>query len=757
MSAGPFRRTRRLCGALLAATAVVAASAPALAQDTSDLQQLLAEPVITTASKSAETASVAPAMSTTITATDLRRYGIHTLAEALDFLSLGAWTSSNGTTTDVGARGVILPQDRGSHVLLLVDGHAVNEPIFGTALVDRGSGIPLEMIDHIEVILGPGSVLYGSNAMLGVINVITKRAKEWQGGHAVGEWEIGKGARAAAGVGLVLGEDAEVTFMAEYYRQYGPSLNVLTEQNGFDEVALHPFQFHAGGPRDGVWGGTTTNTPRADIPSGVLHLTWRNFDVEMGGKIDKQSLPYDINDVSGEAYFDDPYAFQTNRHLWVDAKHHATLSEVVLLTSRVYADTYDYERTADTSAGAECLIYGSANCRADATGVGQWMGLEEQVSFDWLRDTSLVTLVGAEGRLRRVNTKTDTLDYDAFVAGATRNIRSSYDVIGYRDETLGAYAQQTWRPTPWLGLNAGARLDVDPRFSPQVSPRAAATVNPWKGGTFKAIYAQAFRAPSIGESYSYGPDQLAAQNLRPEVERSVEGSLEQQIVGPNKLVFGVFRSWWDDLIELHLLSLQEIAQAEANGSLSLLNNSIVTQYRNLTTIEASGFDGGVEGATTDGSLRYALNVSAATTTFDDGRGPTHPVPVAPTIFGNARVSYDLPGALPTVALAGRVLGQRPTDRAFDGNFSPPPFVGPELGLRGTISGDIPILKGLSYRATIDYTSASFAPYVVGPVQSAVFAGPQTGPAVVVGNPYVLAPLDTFRATVGLQWDFGSGQ
>lgn len=757
MSAGPFRHTRRLRVALAAAAAMVAASRPARAQDTSDLQQLLAEPVITTASKSAETASVAPAMSTTITATDLRRYGIHTLAEALDFLSLGAWTSSNLTTTDVGARGVILPQDRGSHFLLLVDGHAINEPLYGTALVDRGAGVPFEMIDHIEVILGPGSVLYGSNAMLGVINVITKRAKDWQGGHVVGEWEIGKGARAAAGVGLVLGEDAEVTFMAEYWRQYGPSLNVLTEQVGFDEVVLKPFQFHAGGPHDGVWGGTTSNTPRADIPSGVLHLTWKNFDVELGGKIDKELPPYDINDVSGNSFFDDPYAFQTNRQLWIDAKHHATLSEVVLLTSRVYADTYDYERTADTSAGSECLIYGATDCRVDTTGVAQWMGLEEQVSFDWLRDTSLVTLVGADGRLRSVNAKTDTLDYDAFVAGATRHVRSSSGVIGYRDETLGAYAQQTWRPTAWLGLDAGARLDVDPRFSPQISPRAAATINPWRGGTFKAIYAQAFRAPSIGVSYSSGSDQLAAQNLRPEVERSVEGSLEQQIVGPNKVVFGVFRSWWDDLIELHYLSLQEIAAAEANGSLSLLNNSIVTQYRNLTTIQATGFDGGVEGATTDGALRYALNVSAATTTFDDGRGPTHPVPVAPAIFGNARVSYDLPGALPTVALAGRVLGPRPTDRAFDGNFTPPPFVGPELGLRGTLSGDIPILKGLSYRATVDYTSATFGPYVVGPVQTGVFSGPQTGPAVTIGNPYVLAPLDTFRATVGLQWDFGSGQ
>src|SRR5262249_10221921 len=161
---------------------------------------------------------------------------------------------------------------------------------------------------------------------------------------------------------------------------------------------------------------------------------------------------------------------------------------VVLLSSRLYADTYDYERTADTSAGTECLLYGANQCRLDVIGISQWMGLEEQVSFDWLRDSTFVTMVGADGRLRRVKSKTDTLDYNAFERGVTKHVRSSFDVIDHGDETLGAYAEQTWRPTGWLGLNGGARLDVDPRFSPQVSPRVAGTVSPWTSGTLKAVY-----------------------------------------------------------------------------------------------------------------------------------------------------------------------------------------------------------------------------------------------------------------------------
>ena len=176
--------------ASLVVAALIFAASPARADEPTDLEGLLNETVLTTASKSAEIGTTAPATSTTITAEDLRRYGIHSLDEALDFLSLGVVTQNPMKAVEIGARGVLLSADSGDHFLLLINGHAINEPLFGGARFERGLGVPFEMIDHIEVVLGPGSVLYGSNAMLGVINVITKRAKDWQGFHVVGESEM---------------------------------------------------------------------------------------------------------------------------------------------------------------------------------------------------------------------------------------------------------------------------------------------------------------------------------------------------------------------------------------------------------------------------------------------------------------------------------------------------------------------------------------------------------------------------------------
>src|SRR5262249_14991846 len=131
---------------IAAAIAAASALAPrvAIADEPSDVEALLAQPVITTASKSAETGTVAPATSSTLPAADMDRLGIHSLAEAVDYLSVGAFSESPLGPAQVGARGVLLPYDRGSHFLLLVDGHAVNEPLFGSAFFDRGAGVPFE-------------------------------------------------------------------------------------------------------------------------------------------------------------------------------------------------------------------------------------------------------------------------------------------------------------------------------------------------------------------------------------------------------------------------------------------------------------------------------------------------------------------------------------------------------------------------------------------------------------------------------------
>jgi hypothetical protein len=372
--------------------------------------------------------------------------------------------------------------------------------------------------------------------------------------------------------------------------------------------------------------------------------------------------------------------------------------------------------------------------------VTQWAGSELQGSFNWTRDGKFTTLLGVDGRLRHVQGRYEVSDFTNETKGTP--LFPLVQPFERQGSTIASYLQMVWQPAAVFGLNAGARLDYDPRFDPVVSPRVAATTKPWRDGTLKAVYSEAFRAPSYIESATFGPIQLPAKELTPETVRSIEGTVEQRF-GSQRILFGAFRSWWTNMIGQHVLTAEEKAAAVADGSLDLgVSAGVVTQYRNTATIDNYGFNTSYEGSVAEGRLRYGVNLTAAV-----GRrvtnGVSEQLPMVPRLFGNLHLSYDLQGGWPIVAFATHVAGERIADRAYDGGWSKFPVAAPQGQLRGTISGPVPVLKGLSYRLSANYTVGKHGPYVVGFNQ---------GGTTNVDVPE-LVPVDTFRATVGLQYDF----
>jgi outer membrane receptor protein involved in Fe transport len=706
---------------LLVASALLGWAGNAAADGAPDLEAALEQPVVSAASKTAEAASTAPATATIITAEDLRRYGVHSLDEAINFLSMGMITQNPLHSVDVGARGVLLTADYGNHVLLLVDGHVMNEQWGGTAYFERGAAVPFELIDHIEVILGPGSVLYGSNAMLGVINIVTKRAKDYEGVHLIGEAEV-HSLRGGAGAGStfkLFGEPGEVTFQAEYYTQRGPT-------------------FAFGPQLGGAWGGEADDSYWTQIPAGYLRVVLGDFEASFRAATYKRGTPYvnSFNQFSGD--FDDPDGYELDRWLSADLKHRAHIGQVMTLTSRVYADTYDYQQYLTSTNPDECLPGQDQGCRTGLIGVSRWIGAELQTNFDWFGSGMLTTMIGVDGKLRRVGSRQDAVD---LVTGENPGSFGSYE----QDErAVAVYGQQTFNPVPWLGLNGGLRYDLDERFGSSLSPRAAVSVSPWQGGTLKAIYSQAFRAPSSYESFYVDPDyQVASDELRPETVRSVEASVEHRF-GSHRIMAGVFRSWWYDMVFLGSLSPAELQTAISAGELVPGSTEGVV-FRNAAQIDNWGFNAGAEGSLASRRLHYGINVTGAQSRRDVAGDDltAQELPVAPQFFGNARLAYQLPGNLPTLGLVVRWTGKRPADRAFDGAFTPRPYAPPQIELKGTVSGDVTFVKGLSYRVTGGYAFAAEAPYVAGPVQAATPEQPAAE----------LAPVEQFKASVGLQYDF----
>lgn len=713
-------------------------------EDAADFAGLLDEPLVSTGSRAAESRSATPATTISISAEDLRRYGIHSLDEAIDFLSLGMVTQNPLHSVDIGARGVLLTADFGNHVLLLLNGHALNEPWNGTAYFERGAGIPFELVDHIELILGPGPVLYVSGAMLGVINVVTKRAKDFEGAHVVFEGEglhlaTGEPAtagRVAAGYGKsfeIFGQPAELTGQVEYYKQTGPAFTFGPQIYGDDSVTGEPKLFNAGGTSAGVWGGKADRSYYTHVPLGYGRLTVGDYDLQVRAASYKRATPYLNNFNQSFGDFNDGRNHEMDQWMDFELKHRKVLSSVLEIAWRVYGDVYRYEQRAYTSAAEDCAE-GLTRCLRRVQGRSEWGGAEFQLSLDWRGAMKAVTLIGAEGQVRQVRASYDVLESE-FQEPLLSFGR--FDVV---ELTGGLYVQQTANPWPWLDLNARLRLDGDQRFGAHLSPRAGATFSLWQGGALKYIFSEAFRPPSDYELYYVELDsQIQAEPLRPEIVRSHELVLEQR-VGAQRVLLDAFYTRWTDLMVQQILSPDDpaLSKARAEGLVSAQATDIA-QVRNSSSITSYGIDAGAEGSLLEGALRYGLNVTLAHARRD---GTADPLPVAPQLFGNARASYSFTGPWPTVGLAVSYAARRPADGAFVGGFMPVPYAPAQLVLRATAKGPLPFVAGLSYQLSANWAASAVGPYVVGPNQSATADQPSAE----------LVPVDRFRAMLGLRLD-----
>jgi len=706
----------------------------ARAEDTSALEGLLSEPIVSSASKQAEDASSAPALSTSLTAEDLRRYGIRTLAEAIDFLSIAVSTSDNLNGGEVGARGVLLTGDHGSHFLVMVDGYAVNDPLRGGSTLGVGAGTPIELIDHIELIVGPGSVLYGSNAMFGLVNVVTKRAKDYDGVHVIAESALPISMRAAAGAGTtftLFGQAGELTTQLEYYKQKGPDLFFDVENTGVDRFTGRPGRNSRDGDQTGLWGGARAkNSLYAESPSALLRLALGNTELHLQASYYKHGSP------TGTGDFDDPDTGDRETRASIGLNHRIAVSTLLDVSARAYATYYENKSAFVASRGVLCP-FGTVTCNYVDSGKAHWIGLELQSSWDWFRDNRFVTILGADARQRSVASTSETRDIET-----GRSLYPAATGLDNSDVILAAYAQQTWSIASPVKLSGGARVDSDPRFKPVVTPRIAASWNPWANGTLKASYSTAFRAPSWDETDNSTSRRIQAEDLRPEKVQSVDVNLEHH-VGAHRLIIGGFYSDWNNLVELAPLSDAEVRNAIRNGQTKVpfTPGIQLTQYRNTSNVTNYGLNTGFEGSLHSGFFLYGFTLTGAIANKRTGDSSTR-LPVAPQIFGNARVAFVLGDQLPTLALATHFLGSRPADLS-NGQFTHDPFARSQMELRLTLSGDAPFLKALSYRAMVNYAVADRGAYVVGPVTSSIPTQPTAQ----------LNPIDRFRTTLGLQYAF----
>lgn len=205
-----------LCAALLAP--VAAAAQPAHPPDTRDLTSLSLEELlnveVTSVSRKQERWFEAPAAVYVITQEDIRRSGATTIAEALRLapgLDVARFDSNAWAISSRGFNGLFA-----NKLLVLMDGRTVYTPLFGGVFWDVQDTF-LEDIERIEVIRGPGGTIWGANAVNGVINIITKRAQDTQGGVLTGGGGSEERGFGGTRYGVRLGNGAYLRAYAKYF------------------------------------------------------------------------------------------------------------------------------------------------------------------------------------------------------------------------------------------------------------------------------------------------------------------------------------------------------------------------------------------------------------------------------------------------------------------------------------------------------------------------------------------------------------
>lgn len=150
------------------------------------IEELMEIEVVVAASGFEQHTGDAPSSITIITADEIKYQGYRTLADILRSVK-GLFTTYDRHYEYVGVRGFGRLGDYNTRVLLLVDGHRINDNIYEMSYVGSDFPLDVDMIQRVEIVRGPSSSLHGTSAFFGVINVVVKKGHDIEGAWLSGD------------------------------------------------------------------------------------------------------------------------------------------------------------------------------------------------------------------------------------------------------------------------------------------------------------------------------------------------------------------------------------------------------------------------------------------------------------------------------------------------------------------------------------------------------------------------------------------
>jgi vitamin B12 transporter len=460
---------------------------------------------------------------TVITRQELLRTGRSSVLDALrDVVGL-AVTQNGGPGS---AASLFIRGANNEHTLVLLDGLELNDPINPSRSYDLAH-LSLNQVERVEVLRGPQSPLYGSDAMGGVVNIITRRGRgrpRLSLSGSAGTYETWNGDMALSGSS----GRADYSLGFSYARTSGISAadaadSGNTESDGYRNLTL---------------AGTFGYALRDNMD---LVLTVRS--VRTRTEIDDFGGPYgdDVNNVQD---YGSTLARAEVRGLFLGNRWEQRLSVAWIRSDRTLLNPPDDAHPLDSESGS----YGSRNARLD------WQN-------NIFLGASQTLTAGLE--LGREEGWSDYTSESAY---------GPYD-SSFPDQTAraaGFYVQDQWKIRGAFFLAAGGRLDLHSRTGTALTYRIAPAYVVSRTGTkLRATLGTGFKAPSLYQLYapptSWGP--VGNMNLAPERVTGWDAGIDQDFLG-NRLRLGLtyFRNAFRNLIDFdYVLGYVNIGRARTSG------------------------------------------------------------------------------------------------------------------------------------------------------------------------------------------------
>lgn len=488
---------------------------------------------IYSASKYKQTLSETPSSVTVITSEDIKRYGYRDLGDILNSVT-GFYKTYDRNYKYIGVRGFGRPGDYNSRILLLIDGHRINDNILNTGMTDLCFPLDVDLIDSVEVVRGPGSALYGGNAIFAVINVFTKSGFSYKGGEIAGEYGSGEAKRGRFTYGnqlpnelnyLVSGTYFDMAGERLYYPEFDDPSTNYGQINGDDETFKNLF----------------------------FKVSYSDLTFEVASSKREKGIPT----APWETYFGDRRTRTWDENTFFGLTYEHEYDEDLSVLGRLSYQYYDYHGHYIYDDGG---LYTNQDSQIGHWAIGEFMLIKQ------MNDSHKI-VTGAE---TQYNFKQDQKNWDSDIYLDDQRQTRSWGIF-IQDEIL---------LTDTLTAFVGVRRDEYEYIGNSINPRAALIYKLTEDTTLKLMAGKAFRAPSAYELYyEDGSTTKANPQLDPETIKSYEAVLESNFNKNLKGTASIFYYELEDLID------QTVDPGDG-----------MIVFENLSQpVTANGFELGIEG------------------------------------------------------------------------------------------------------------------------------------------------------------------